>query len=326
LGGEGGKLVWPATVGMAGARGWGGFGGPRCTPTVDGGQVFAVDQWGTLVCVNAADGAEQWRKEYEKDFGAKRPEWGYSESPLVDKNQVVVTPGGEGGAMVALNRKNGEVIWRSKGFGDGAQYASIVVAQFGGVRQYVQLFMNNLMGVSAKDGAVLWNVERKGSTAVITTPIIEGDMVYVTSGYGIGCNGFKITAQGGKFSAEEVYANKDMANHHGGVVQAGGNVFGYSDGKGLVCQEIRSGKQLWAEKEKVKKGCVSLADGMLYVREEDTGTVVLVAVSAEGFKEQGRLTQPDRAKEKAWPHPTIANGKLYLRDQGMLVCYDVKGG
>lgn len=286
--------------------------------------MFAVDQWGEFVCVTAADGKEQWRKNYEKDFGAKRPEWGFSESPLVDGDRVVVTPGGPGGAVVALNRKTGNIIWQSKDFTDGAQYSSIVIGQFGGVRQYVQLFMNNLVGISAKDGAVLWNVPRKGSTAVIPTPIIDGDLVYVTSGYGVGCNALKITTKDGKFSAEEVYATKDMVNQHGGVVLAGGNVFGYSDGKGLVCQEIKSGTRLWAEKEKVKKGCVSFADGMLYLREEDTGTVILLAVAADGFHEQGRLTQPDRAKEKAWPHPTIANGKLYLRDQGTLLCYDLK--
>lgn len=324
LNADGGKVVWSVKVGKPGAPGWGGFGGPRCTPTVDGGQVFAVDQWGEFVCVNAADGKELWRKSYEKDFGAERPEWGFSESPLVDGDKVVVTPGGKGGAMVALNRKTGEVVWRSKSFTDGAQYSSIVIAEFGGVRQYVQLFMNNLIGVSAKDGKVLWNASRKGETAVIPTPIIEGDLVYVTSGYNKGCNAFKITAKGGKFSAEQVYANDEMTNHHGGVIAVDGKAYGYSDGKGLVCQDIKTGKTLWAEKDKVRKGCVSFADGMLYLREEDKGTMILVAASPDGFKELGRFAQPDRSKQKAWPHPVIANGKLYLRDQGTLLCYDVK--
>lgn len=323
-GNKDGKIIWSLKVGKAGAPGWGGFGGPRCTPTVDGGQVFAVDQWGEFICAGT-DGKEQWRKSYEKDFGAKRPEWGFSESPLVDGDKVIATPGGQGGAMVALDRKTGEVLWRSKDFRDGAQYSSIVIAEFGGVRQYVQLFMNNLVGVSAKDGAVLWNASREGKTAVIPTPIIEGEIVYVTSGYGVGCNAFKITAQDGKFRAEEVYSNKEMANHHGGVIQLGNNVYGYSDGKGLVCQELKSGKTVWAEKGKVQKSSVSLAEGMLYVREEDTGTVILVEATGEGFREHGRFAQPNRAKEKAWPHPTIAGGKLYLRDQGTLLCYDLKG-
>ncbi|HOW72045.1 MAG TPA: PQQ-like beta-propeller repeat protein [Phycisphaerae bacterium] len=325
LNAEGGKVVWSVKVGKGGAPGWGGFGGPRCTPTVDGGQVFAVDQWGEFVCVNAADGKEQWRKHYEKDFGASRPEWGFSESPLVDGDRVVVTPGGPDGAMVALNRKTGELIWRSRDFTDGVQYSSIVIARFGGVRQYVQLLMNHLVGISAKDGAVLWKAARKGETAVVPTPVIEGDLAYVTSGYNVGCSAFRITAKDGRFSAEEVYANQEMANHHGGVVQAGGKVFGYSDGRGLVCQEISSGKVLWAEKDRLRKGCVSFADGMLYFREEDKGTMILVKASSDGFAEQGRFAQPDRARQKAWPHPTIADGRLYLRDQGTLLCYDVKG-
>ncbi|MFI5378303.1 MAG: PQQ-binding-like beta-propeller repeat protein, partial [Tepidisphaerales bacterium] len=320
-----GKVAWTTKVGKPGAPGWGGFAGPRCLPTVDGGQVFAVDQWGELICVAAADGKEQWRKNYGRDFGAQRPEWGFSESPLVDGDRVVVTPGGPGGAVVALNRKTGDVIWQSKGFSEGAQYSSIVIAELGGMRQYVQLFMNNLVGISPTDGAVLWKAPRKGATAVITTPIVDGNIVYVTSGYGVGCNAFKITSDAGKFSAEQVYANKEMANHHGGVVQVGENAFGYSDGKGLICQDLKSGKLLWAEKDKVKKGAVSFADGMLYFRQEDDGTVVLVQPAAGGFTEKGRLQQPDRAKEKAWPHPIIANGKLYLRDQDLLLCYDVKG-
>lgn len=324
LNAEGGKVVWSVKVGKAGAPGWGGFGGPRCTPSVDAGQVFAVDQWGEFVCVKAADGRELWRKNYEKDFGARRPEWGFSESPLVDGDRIVVTPGGDGGAMVALNRKTGEVIWRSKDFSDDVQYSSIVMASFGGVHQYVQLFMNHLVGVSSQDGAVLWKAARKGETAVVPTPIIEGDLVYVTSGYNVGCSAFRITAKDGAFSAKQLYANEEMVNHHGGVVGVEGKAFGYSDGKGLVCQDIKSGKLLWAERDKIRKGCISFADGMLYFREEDKGTVILVAASADGFADQGRFAQPDRARQKAWPHPTIANGRLYLRDQGTLLCYDVK--
>ncbi|MBP7933310.1 MAG: hypothetical protein KA354_01565 [Phycisphaerae bacterium] len=152
-----------------------------------------------------------------------------------------------------------------------------------------------------------------------------GDLAYVTSGYDVGCHAFRITAKDGRFSVEEVYASKEMANHHGGVVQAGGKVFGHSDGRGLVCQEISSGKVLWAEKDKLRKGCVSFADGMLYFREEDKDIFILVRASPDGFAEQGRFAQPDRARQKAWPHPTIAHGRLYLRDQGTLLCYEAKG-
>jgi outer membrane protein assembly factor BamB len=160
--------------------------------------------------------------------------------------------------------------------------------------------------------------------AVIPTPIYADGHVYVTSGYGIGCNLFKITESGGNFQASQVYANKVMVNHHGGVTKLGDHLYGYSDGKGLTCQNFKTGEALWAEKEKIKKGAVACADGMLYCREEDSGTVALVEASPSGYNEKGRFKQPDRAKEKSWPHPVISNGKLYLRDQNLLFCYDIK--
>jgi outer membrane protein assembly factor BamB len=320
-----GKVLWSTKVGKPGAPGWGGFAGPRCTPTVVDGLVFSVDQWGELVCVSAADGKEQWRKNYEKDFGASRPEWGWSESPLVDGDRVVVTPGGPQGAMVALDKKTGATLWQSKEMTDPAHYSSVMPATMAGVNAYVQLTAAHVFGVAPKDGSLLWKAQRKGATAVIPTPICTDREVYVTSGYGTGCNLFTVTPKDGKFAAEQAYANKNMVNHHGGAIKVGDQVYGYSDGKGWVCQDFKTGDILWSEKEKLKKGAVTFADGQLICREEDTGTVALVGATSKGYVEKGRFKQPDRAKAKAWPHPTVANGKLYLRDQGLLLCYELKG-
>jgi outer membrane protein assembly factor BamB len=328
--GTDGKLLWQTKVGKAGAPGWGGFSGPRCTPTVASGLVVGVDQWGDLICVDAETGSEKWRKNYEQDFGAKRPEWGFAESPLVDENRVLITPGGQQGAMVALNLQTGETLWRTTGFNDEAQYSSAVVALIGGVRQYVQLTMENLVGVSAKDGRILWQAKRKGSTAVIPTPLVDGNRIYVTSGYGTGCNLFKVTESGGSFSVEQEYSNKVMANHHGGVVKVGANVYGFSDSKGWTCQDFQTGNVVWADKEKLKKGSVVYADGMLYCREEADksktakGTVALLQATPSGFTEAGRFDPPDRSENNTWSHPVVAGGKLYLRDQDVLLCYDVK--
>ncbi len=327
LSADAGKVLWSTKVGKAGKCGPPGwqYAGPRCTPTVDGDQVFAVDQWGEFVCVREKDGQELWRKNYEKDFGAdKPPEWGYSESPLVDGNQVVVTPGGPKGAIVALDRKTGAVLWQSKNFTDAAQYSSIVVAEIEGTRQYVQLTAANVVGINPADGAVLWRAARKGNVAVIPTPVVAGNEVYVTSGYGAGSQLFRVTKAGDRFSVDKVYDNKVIVNHHGGVVKIGDFLYGHSESKGLTCQDWKTGEARWAENSKVKKGCLSSAEGFLYYREEDTGTVVLVEASPAGFREKGRFSQPDRAQEKAWPHPTIANGKLLLRDQDLLLCYIVK--
>jgi outer membrane protein assembly factor BamB len=319
-----GKQVWAAKLGKPGAPGWGGFAGPRATPTVDGDSMFAVNQWGEMVCVQTTDGKEQWRKDYAKDFGAKLPEWGFSESPLVDGNKVVVTPGGDQGAIVALDKKTGAVLWQTKDFTDPAHYSSLIVAEIGGVRQYIQLTAASVVGVAAADGKVLWRAARKGETAVIPTPIYDSGFVYVTSGYGVGCDLFKITTDGNKFSADQVYANHVMVNHHGGVIKVGDYVYGYSDSKGWTCQDFKTGEAKWQEKEKLGKGSIVYADGHFYLREEEKAArVALIEASPEGFREHGRFNQPDRTDKNSWTHPVIAHGRLYIRDQDVLLCYDL---
>ncbi len=320
-----GKQVWATKLGKAGAPGWGGFAGPRATPTFSEKLLFTVDQWGELVCLQAADGKEKWRKNYTTDLGGKRPEWGYSESPLVDGAKVLVTPGGSQGAIAALDKNTGAVLWQSKEFTDPAHYSTLVKAEIGGVKQYVQLTEKSVAGVAAEDGKLLWLAPRKGATAVIPTPIVHGDYVYVTSGYGIGCNLFKVTAAGGKFSAEQVYANKVMVNHHGGVILSGDCVYGYSDGKGWTCQDLKTGEARWQEKEKLGKGAILGVDGRMILRQEDKkGTVALIELTPGGYKEHGRFDQPDRSAKNSWPHPVVAYGKLFLRDQDVLLCYDLK--
>lgn len=197
-----GKQLWSSFLGKAGAPGWGNFAGVRGTPTVDGDLVFAIGQYGEIAAYEAATGKELWRKHFEDDFGGKRPEWGFSESPLVDGDQVVCTPGGEKGALVALDKRTGSVKWQSSAFTDDAQYSSIIKAGIHGKPQYVQLTQESVAGISPVTGALLWRVDRKGRTAVIPTPIIHNNHVYVTSGYGVGCNLFEITSDGGAFSAK----------------------------------------------------------------------------------------------------------------------------
>lgn len=319
-----GKKVWSAKLGKAGAPGQPAFEGPRATPTVEGDLLAAVSQWGELACYDAAQGKELWRKDYAKDFGGKRPNWGYAESPLIDGDKLVVTPGGMEGSIVALNKQTGALIWRSKGFTDAPHYSSLIVAEIGGVRQYVQLTAESVIGVAAADGKVLWQAPRKGRTAVIPTPVYSDGFVYVTSGYGVGCNLFKITEAGGKFTAEEVYANKVPSNKTGGVIKLGGFVYGHADDKGWTCQDFKTGTAKW-QSNTPGKGSITYADGRLYLRAEDKGTVVLIEASPDGYKEHGRFEQPDRSSKTAWPYPVIAHGKLYLRDWDTLLCYDVKG-
>ena len=320
-----GTPLWSSKLGQPGAPGWGGFGGPRCTPSMAGDLVFAIGQFGEFACFDAKSGKELWRKHLVTDFGGSLPDWGYSESPLVDGDNVVCTPGGAQGAIVALNQRTGAVVWRSQEFKDTAAYSSLVPTVLGGVLQYVQLTHASVVGVSAKDGKLLWQAPRKEKTAAITTPVVQGDLVYVSTFYGAGCNLFKVTKSGNAFSAEPVYANKLMSNHHGGVIAVGDYVYGYSDGKGWVCQELATGKSVWQEKEHLGKGAIAFADGCFYLRQEDkSGPVALIEASPSGYKELGRFNPPDRSDKNAWAHPVIAGGRLYLRDQDVLLCYVLK--
>lgn len=320
-----GKELWSTRLGKAGAPGWGGFAGVRGTPTVDGDLVFAIGQYGEVVAFEAGSGKELWRKEFIKDFGGKLPEWGFSESPLVDGDKLVFTPGGEKGAIVAVNKKTGETLWQTAGFTDEAQYSSLMPATISGLPQYVQLTMASVVGV-APDGKVLWKAPRKGATAVIPTPVISGDLVYVTSGYNIGCNLFRISKSGDALAAEEVYKNKVVANHHGGVIVLGDFIYGHDDRRGWTCQDLKTGEAVWQTEDGLGKGACVYADGHLVLREEKKrgSRIALIEATNAGYKEKGQFDQPTPSGKEAWAHPVIANGKLYIRDQDVLLVYDVK--
>ncbi len=320
-----GKILWAAKLGKAGAPGWGGFTGPRATPTVAGDRLYCLGQYGDLACLDLA-GKEIWHKNLVSDLGGKMPEWGYAESPLVNGENVICTPGGPRGCIIALNRQTGEAVWRTSDFTDGAQYASLVLAEIDGQRQYIQLTGASVVGISPA-GKVLWHAARKGDTAVITTPIYKDHYVFVTSAYNAGCHLFKVGKTGDAFQAEQVFASKDFDNQHGGVVLLGDYLYGHSDKKGWVCQEFKTGKIVWSEKSKQRKGSVCAAEGLLYLRSENErdSVVRLIEASPNGFIERGHFKQPDLSgKQGIWPHPVIANGKLYLRDQAVLLCYDIK--
>jgi len=322
-----GKAIWSAKLGKAGAPGWGGYAGVRGTPTVDGDLLFAIGTYGEVAAFEAATGRELWRRHFTKDFGGEMPEWGFSESPLVDGNQVVMTPGGSKGAIVALNKRTGATLWQTKEFTDAAQYSSLVPGVLAGAPQYVQLTMASVVGV-APDGKVLWTAPRKGATAVIPTPIVHQDHVYVTSGYNIGCNLFKVSQAGDGFRATQVYKNMVMMDHHGGVILVGDHVYGHDDRRGWTCQEFKTGKAVWQNEDRdaMGKGSCVYADGHLIVREEAKkgSRIALLEASPSGYKEKGHFKQPAQSGKEAWPHPVVANGKLYIRDQDILLCYDLR--
>jgi outer membrane protein assembly factor BamB len=317
-----GQEQWVTTLAGMLNNDWGD--GPRGTPTVNGDNVYVMSGNGTLVCVQASDGKIVWKKKMS-ELGGRTPGWGYTESPLVDGDLVVCTPGGSKGALAAFDKKTGDLKWQSKDFTDEAQYASIVPADLNGTRQYIQLTMKSVAGLAAADGKLLWRHNWPGQTAVIPTPVYQDGHVYVTSGYGAGCMLLKI---GDGNQVTGIYTNKVMKNHHGGVVLIGDHIYGNAD-PGWICQNLKTGEEVWSHRD-FGKGAISSADGMLYCLEENSGTVALIEASPAGWSEKGRMKLEPQSKirssrGKIWTHPVISNGRLYLRDQDLIFCYDVKG-
>jgi outer membrane protein assembly factor BamB len=320
-----GKKIWSAKVGNVG--GGAGYPGPRVTPTVDGDRVYAIGQFGDLVCLSTRDGKLVWRKNLERDFrGVMMSGWGYSESPLVDGDRLVCTPGGPQGTLVALDKATGKLLWRSKDFIDSAAYSSVIAADIGGRRTYIQLTGDSVAGVAAETGDVLWRADRKGQTAVIPTPVYADNHVFVTSGYNIGGDLFRVTPPEGRnssFKVDKVYHTGDMEVHVGGVVLVDGNLYGVSDSF-LTCIDFLTGKLKWKDRS-VGKGAVVYADKHLYVRADaQPGDVALVEANRSKYVEKGRFEQPHGSGKNTWAPPVVANGKMYLRDQDVLLCYDIQ--
>jgi outer membrane protein assembly factor BamB len=326
-----GKEVWAKPVAEPFENDFGS--GPRSTPTVDGDAVVVECPHGEVVCLDARTGARRWGASLT-ELGGRVPNWGYSESPLVDGDKVVVTPGGDRGVLAALNKRTGEVLWRSRDLTPPVAYASPVVARIGGVRQYVQMTAEGPVGVAAEDGKPLWHINvATNTTAVVPTPVVRGDLVYVTSDYGAGCALLRITARNGSFTPEVVYKKPKIDNHHGGVVLLGEHLYGWSgntNSRGSwVCQEFKSGKVVWQEESRLGAGSVTAADGQVYCYGQKDGSLVRIEASPNGWREAGRFRIPRETRQpremgQIWTHPVIANGKLFLRDLDLLFCYDLK--
>jgi outer membrane protein assembly factor BamB len=326
-----GKKLWDTPIGdMFSYGAWGD--GPRSTPTVDGKFLYALGGQGNLACIECETGKKVWQISMWNDLGGQMmSNWGYAESPLVDGDKVICCPGGGEGTVAALDKKTGKVLWRSRELTDRAAYSSLIVAEVGSVRQYINLTGNGVAGVAAADGRLLWHYNQDSyRTAVIPTAIFHDGLIYATSGYGAGCDLIKLKPDGQKVEAEQVYANKNMTNHHGGVVLLGDHIYGYSDKeRAWICQDFKTGEIVWTEGKKLGKGSLTCADGHLYCYSENDGTLVMIAASPNGWSESGRFKIPRetrirRPSGKIWTHPVIANGRLYLRDQDLLFCFDVR--
>lgn len=324
------KAVWTAKVGPPHSD------GSRCTPTVADGLVYAIGTDGDLVCVQAADGKEVWRRNFGRDFGGRMMSgWRYSESPLVDGERVICTPGGPQAALAALDRKTGEITWKcapppGEDMG-GAGYASVVISHGAGVKQYVTVMGRGAIGVAADNGRFLWKYGRIANrTANIPTPACDGDYVFVSTAYNTGAACLKLSKSDGGVKAEEVYfLRPDVFQcHHGGFVLIGKHIFGAHghNAGNPICIELATGNVVWRERQLGRgSGALLAADGCLYYRYEDN-TISVVEASPQQYRLLSSFKAPASANGggPGWSHLVILDGRLYMRHNDIISCFDLR--
>ncbi|MBS0203643.1 MAG: PQQ-like beta-propeller repeat protein [Planctomycetes bacterium] len=314
-----GKPLWATkTGGNAYRNGMGN--GPRGTPTVDNDRVYALGANGDLICAGVDNGEIVWHKNILQEYGGENIQWGISESVLIDGNKVICCPGGRQATIVALDKLTGRGLWRSSIQGaPKASYASPILVEYGGERMIVNYVHTAVVAVRAKSGDVLWGYPTSANpTANCSTPLYEDGMVFTASGYGTGCAMFKLGPNG---KATGGYSNKEMKNHHGGMVVLDGHVYGF-DEQILRCLDLKTGDSVWQDRS-VGKGSLTCADGHLYLRSEK-GEVALCKATPNGYEESGRFDPANRSDKPAWAHPVVCGGRLYLRDMDTLTVYDLK--
>jgi outer membrane protein assembly factor BamB len=293
--------------------------GPRSTPTVDGARVFVFGGSGDLTAFDAATGSRIWSVNVVRTHGGVVPYWGYSESPLVLSDRVLVNVGGRGASIVAFNKADGAELWRSES--DDAGYSSPVLLRTGSLPQVVYFTGRRALAVDARDGRLLWSYPRVANrTANIATPIVRGTQVFLSSDYGTGAALLQVRAAGNVANAEEVYFTRDMRNHHASSVLVGDHLYGFS-GSILTAMRFASGEVAWRDRS-VGKGSIIAADNRLYLYSEG-GVVGLAGITPEGYREHGRFRIP-QGNLPTWSHPIISGGRLILRDQDTVWAFDVR--
>ena len=316
-----GDVVWKTRNGNKFHNGTGN--GPRGTPSVADGKVYGLGGNGDLTCCNADTGAVIWQKNILAEFGGSNITWGISESVLIDDGKVICTPGGSRDTVVALNKDTGSTRWVSRvPESPRAAYASPVVAQVDQTKLYIVFTSKGVVGIRAADGEPLWGQNKSSNdTANCATPLVTDRYIFSSSDYGTGAELIEVSPHRRKVRSRVVYHNRNMKNHHGGMVYVDGHVYG-SSGDILTCINLRSGKPTWRQRS--MKGSVVSADGKIVFRHEN-GRVVLLQVNSDAYRELGHFQQQDRSDRPAWSHPVIAGGYLYLRDQDKLLVYNLLG-
>jgi outer membrane protein assembly factor BamB len=294
-------------------------GGARATPTIDSGKLYILSGHGLLGCYEAATGRKVWTRAM-KEFAGGVPGWGYSESVLILGNLAIATPGGKN-CIVALDKATGRTVWMSRGYEAPANYGSCVPFTFQGVPQIAAGTGGGIVGVDARTGEALWsNGFAAGNTANCPTPAYSDGLVFWANGYGKGGICMRLSVAGGRASADEAWTTPDMDCHHGGYIIDNGYIYGNAGG-GWACLELKSGNRKWYA-EGVGKGSLTWADGMLYLFGENNGRAALATCSPQGLKIKGDFKV--KGSGPSWAHPVVIGGRLYLRYDANLYCFDVK--
>jgi outer membrane protein assembly factor BamB len=313
-----GKEVWATLSGTAYRDGRGD--GPRGTPTVDGSTLYALGGNGDLSALDAKTGKVVWAMNVLKKFGGDNIGWGISESPLVVGERLFVNAGGPGASVVALNKRDGTLIWKSQS--DAPGYSSAIAVEVGGKTEVVFFTSKRAIGLDASDGKLLWEYSRASNgTANVATPVARGNRIFVSSDYGTGAGLVEIKADAkGATVAQEVYFTREMRNHHSSSILVGDYLYGFSSGI-LTAMRFDTGEVAWRDRS-VGKGSLVYADGMFYALSEN-GVVGLIEATPTGYSERGRF-HIEQGSLPTWTHPIIAGGRLYLRDQDTIYAFDVR--
>ncbi|MHC4396774.1 MAG: outer membrane protein assembly factor BamB family protein [Planctomycetota bacterium] len=299
------------------------YAGSRGTPTVDGKTVYHLSELGRLAAFDFQTGQERWHVELLKTFEAERPEYGYSESVLIDGDTLFCCPGGERGYIVALAPATGRTLWANTDIKDAVGNCSAVIAEFDGFEQVITLSANRVLSFDPNNGRLLWDYvfgnKRENN---ITDVIVNNGLVYASSGYGKGSILLRAQRQAsGKFIVKPVWTSKLLDNHHGGVLLLKGHLYGAGhEARGWFCLDFDTGSKKW---QAPGKGSLTYADGMIYCLDEK-GTMSLIKATAEKWEESGSFRVPRGGSGLYWAHPVVFGGRLYVRHSDKLFAYSVR--
>jgi outer membrane protein assembly factor BamB len=292
------------------------YGYARSTPAIDGETLYAVSRMGKLICLEALTGKLLWQKDLIAEFGGRLPSWEMAVSPVIDGDRLIVVPGGNNASVVALNKKDGQVIWKGGG-SEAPGYATPVVAVINGKKQYVCFLARSVVGVDAENGQVIWRHPWRTSYDVnAATPLVMGDSVFITSGYGTGCAMLDI--QGGRVSVR--WQHREMKSRFSSPIYYDGHIYGTTEPGELLCIDPSSGRVLWQQRGFEWGGLMGV-DGALIVMNGAEGDVVLVERSPAAYRELGRIKP---LGGRSWTAPILSRGKLIVRNNNAIACLELK--